>query len=84
MVESEKASVRNDSLADIIKGTLTPIGPDASNGLYIFSIVGKSSKGQDPKFKVLNIFAIKLGQSNKFTNIMHDLWLWPSLKQVML
>ncbi len=84
MVETKETWVRDDSLMDVVKGMLTPVGPDASNRLCIFLIAGKSSKGQDPKFEVVNIFAVKLGKSNEFSNIMHNLWLWPSMKQWLM
>jgi hypothetical protein len=63
---------------------LTTVGPNAVNGLSVFLLDGKGSKGQDTKFKVVNVLAIELGEPNELSNITDDLGFWPCLKQVML
>jgi hypothetical protein len=84
MVETEKAWVRDYSITDIIKRTLTAVSSNSVNGLSVFPLDGKGSTGQDTKFKVVNVLAIELGKPNELSNIMDYLGLWPCLKQVML
>jgi hypothetical protein len=45
MVEMEKAWVRYYSIIDIIKRALTTVGPNAVNGLSVFLLDDKGSKG---------------------------------------
>jgi hypothetical protein len=63
---------------------LTRIGPDASNRLSIFFFNGKSSKGRDPKFKVMDVFSVELGKPNEFIDITNNLGHQPCLEQLML
>jgi hypothetical protein len=50
MVETEKACVGDYSITDIIKRALTTVGPNAINGLSVFLLDGKGSKGGDTTF----------------------------------
>lgn len=47
-------------------------------------LCGKLLKGGNPELKVVDVFAVKLGKSDKFCNITHYLRTWPSLKKLML
>ncbi len=73
MVEMEKAWVRYYSIIDIIKRALTTVGPNAVNGLSVFLLDDKGSKGWDTKFEVVNVLAIELGKPNELSNIMDNL-----------
>jgi hypothetical protein len=69
---------------DIIERALTTVGPNAVNGFSVFPLDDKGSKGQDTKFKVVNVLALELGKPNELSNILDDLGFWPCLNQVML
>jgi hypothetical protein len=84
MIETKQARIRDNSVLDFVKQTLTRVGPDAGNRLSLFLFNGKNSKGGDSKVKVMDVFAVELGKPNEFSNITNNIWRQPCLEQLRL
>ena len=84
VIIAKQERVRNDRLPNILEGTLASIRPDPGNWVGVLTLGSKLSKGGDSEFKVVDLFAVKLRESNKLSNGVHYLRAWPSLKKLML
>ncbi len=84
MVEAEETRVGNNSLPDVVKGKLASVRPDIHNWIGILTHNSICPKRCYPELKVVNIFAIESGKTNKLRDITHNLGLRPSPKKLVL